>query len=195
VLHHEEVRRAACSKLATLALVLFLEARAETETHEPSPLSTRFDVGLAGAYVDEMTRSGFGALGEAKLMSNDFGFGVRASYERISDGQLDNIMVSAATISALIVKVEYYVGDRPIRPWLGGGVGAYWVGAHAIRTNGHVRVTSHFRPTRVVGVAPQVGVDFGRLRIGVTYNKMPNTLDALQHTQSYWTIDLTGRVH
>ena len=155
---------------ASLVVILFstTNAFAEAENYE----QIRVDSGMTYAQTAISERRGFGFSAEIKANVHDrLAIGGRIDVGFFFGGLFgdDNLELGFAMAGAGIAKAEYFFVDGYIRPWAGGGIGAYTIGGHTIQdgptTTGITTTTG-----RYFGVAPQVGIDLGRLRLGATYH-------------------------
>jgi hypothetical protein len=177
------------------------QARAEAESYEP----LRFDAGIAGSYIDASARSGTGFVGEIKyLLHDNVGIGARLDFQVMFGGQLaDNVDLDIAMTGAALAKAEYYVGNGPIRPWAGGGLGFYSISSQTFLDDPEIRIET--QQGKYFGIAPQVGIDLGRLRLAATYNlvfgagiEVTRTINGVAqrttYSQNYVTFELSFRI-
>jgi len=146
------------------------DARAQAENYNP----IRFDSGLTGAYVGSSGRGGFGAMAELKLMAQDH-VAVGARFEAAvmfggSVGQ-DDVQMDMAGAAAALAKGEYLYGDGPVRPFVGLGLGVFTIASQSLAAGPNTTGIDQ-KGGRYFGIAPQLGVDLGRLRLAATYNVM-----------------------
>jgi hypothetical protein len=143
-------------------------AFAEAEHYE----QIRVDGGMTGSTVAVSERNGVGGMAEVKAMVNDnLAIGGRVEIAVMFGGHLgqDNLPIDVAMAACALLKGEVLLGTGPVRPFVGFGAGLYTIGSHSIDAG----PTTHGIYTKVgdyFGVAPQVGVDLGRMRLAVTYN-------------------------
>jgi outer membrane protein W len=144
------------------------QAFAESETYQP----IRVDAGFTASRAGITDRNGGGMVVEIKAMAHDqIAIGGRVEIAVMFGGQIgdENTDVDAAMAASALVKGEYFIGREHIRPFVGLGLGAYTIGGQSIST-GPDGAGIDQRAGRYFGVAPQIGVDLGRLRLAATYN-------------------------
>lgn len=192
--------------LQTLALAGVLAAPAayaDSSQHE----QIRVDAGLTGAWVGVSDRNGSGLVVEIKSMLNDqLALGGRVEMAVMFGGRVGDAdtRLDIAMAACGLVKAEYFIGDAAVRPFVGLGVGGYTIGAQSIDDSASgTRIQQ--QTGRYVGVAPQVGLDIGRLRLAATYNAILGaTLEVQQQTgtgyeridevsQNYLSLELSFR--
>jgi hypothetical protein len=132
----------------------------------------RVDVGITGASVSVDERNGTGMVTEIKaLVGDNMAVGGRVEIAVMFGGVVggDDLPLDVAFAACGLLKGEMYFGPGPLRPFVGLGAGAYTIGGQAIDDGPN---TSVFRSStgRYVGLAPQIGIDIGRLRLAATYN-------------------------
>lgn len=154
--------------LALLGVLAARDASAESEHYE----QIRVDAGITGSSVAVSERSGAGMVAEIKVMVHDnVAVGGRVEVAVMFGGVVgdDELPLDVAMAACGLAKVEAYAGSGPIRPFVGLGAGGYTIGSQTIdsgpNTSGIYQQTG-----RYFGVAPQIGVDLGRVRIAATYN-------------------------
>ena len=143
-------------------------ASAESETYEP----IRVDAGITASRTAISDRNGGGIVVEIKAMAHDqLAIGGRVEIALMFGGSIgdDNTDVDFALAASALVKGEYYLGRDHIRPFVGLGIGAYTIGGQSISTGPGTAGVDQ-RAGRYIGVAPQIGIDLGRLRLAATYN-------------------------
>ena len=115
----------------------------------------------------------------------------------------DEAPLEIAMAASGVLKAEYLFGDGLIRPLAGFGVGGYTIGSQTIAA-GPNRDGISSSTGRYVGVAPQIGIDIGRVRIAATYNailgaylEVHQTVGGVEQTarlsQSYLSLELSFR--
>jgi hypothetical protein len=151
-------------------VVLFAgsDAHAEAEHYE----NVRLDAGITASSVSVSDRKGTGMAVEIKGMAHDnLAIGGRVEFAVLFGGVIgnDEAPLDVAIAASGLLKAEYLFGTQAIRPFVGFGIGGYTIGAQTIDAgpdrDGISRTTG-----RYLGVAPQVGIDLGRVRIAATYN-------------------------
>lgn len=190
-----------CSVAIATVAVTSSDALAESESYEP----LRFDAGMAASYIDATSRSGTGFVGEIKYLVHDnVGVGMRIDLEVMFGGTIaDDVGLDIAMAGSAIAKAEYYLGNGPVRPWAGGGIGMYSIGSQRFDSDPNLTFSS--QSGRYVGIAPQLGIDLGRLRLAATYNyvvgagiEVTRTINGMterqKYTQNYLTLELAIRI-
>jgi outer membrane protein X len=154
--------------LAVASLGLGESAFAETQHAE----QIRVDGGVTGTSVAIANRDGVGFVAEVKAMANDHvAIGGRVGFDAMFGGHVgrDNLPLDVTMAACALLKGEYLFGTGSVRPFVGLGGGLYTIGSHSIdagpNTQGiHTKVGDYF------GIAPQLGLDLGRVRVAMTYN-------------------------
>ncbi|HVK83308.1 MAG TPA: hypothetical protein VM513_04325 [Kofleriaceae bacterium] len=154
--------------LALLALLTSTHAHAESTRYE----NVRVDVGVLGAVVDVSDRHGTGMGLEIKGMANDhLALGGRVEFAVMFGGVVgeDEAPLDLGVAASGVVKAEYLFGNATVRPFVGFGLGGYSLTGHTIAAGpDHDAIST--KTGRYVGMAPQLGVDLGRVRVSATYN-------------------------
>ena len=175
--------------LAALGLVIGGDASAEAEHYEP----IRVDAGMTGSTVGVSDRNGAGFVAEIKVNTHDnIAVGGRVEIAVMFGGRLGGEELPFGLAAAALLKGEYLLGTGPVRPFAGIGAGLYSIGSHTIVSdpngNGGISTTSG----RYFGVAPEVGLDLGRLRLAATYNAIlgtsveyRQTTGGIEHRESF----------
>lgn len=131
------------------------------------------DTGLVGTYASSNGRGGVGAVFEPKLMLDDhFAVGGRLEAAVMFGGRISaagDTTMDVGAVGALLVKGEYMLGEGAVRPFAALGLGVFDIASEAVAT-GQASASIDQKAGRYFGVAPQVGVDLGRVRIAVTYD-------------------------
>jgi hypothetical protein len=147
---------------------LTASARADSSAYE----QVRVDAGLTGSWVGVHGRNGSGMVVEIKApVSDRLAVGGRVEVAVMFGGVVgeDELPLQIAMAACGLAKAELHLADGPIRPFVALGAGGYTIGAQSIargpNTSGIERRTG-----RYLGVAPQIGVDLGPVRLGATYN-------------------------
>ena len=193
--------RASSSLLVAIALGIGEPAFADVERHE-----IRVDGGMLGSSVAISDRDGVGFATEIKGLVNDhISVGGRVELDIMFGGHIgqDDLPLDVTMAACGLVKGEYLFGAGTVRPFVGFGAGLFSIGSHSIdggpNTQGiHTTVGDYF------GVAPQLGVDVGRLRLGMTYHALigagidvHETVGTTQMTtkvsQNYLSLELSFR--
>jgi outer membrane protein X len=155
------------------ALVMLLGVRtsvAEPENYE----RIRADGGLTMSRGAVEGRKGFGFSTEIKGMIHDnLSVGARVEVAFLFGGIVgdEDSELGFAMAACGLGKVEYLLGTSLLRPFAGLGLGVYSIGSTTIDTGPG---TTGYRSSegRYVGMAPQLGVDLGKVRFSMTYNAL-----------------------
>lgn len=188
--------------LVVLSLVESEQAFAEAEHYE----QIRVDGGMTGSTVAITDRNAVGGMAEVKAMVTDhLAIGGRVEILVMFGGHLgqDDLPLDVGLAGCGLLKGEYLLGNGAVRPFAGLGVGVYTIGSHSIQggpnTQGiQTEIGNYF------GVAPQAGVDLGRVRFAVIYNAIVGagldvreTIDGVEQTktfsQNYLSLELSFR--
>ncbi|MDB4954258.1 MAG: hypothetical protein JWO36_1827 [Myxococcales bacterium] len=179
-------------------------AHAQAQDFEPF----RFDSGLTGTYVSSSGRGGFGAVFEPKfLLTNQIAIGARFEAAVMFGGHIaaagDNVSMSMAAAANVLAKGEYLASTGSVRPFVGFGLGFYTIASQSIST-GMASASIDQTGGRYFGVAPQIGIDLGRMRLAATYNailgasiEVHQMVGGVQQTssfsQNYLTFEMSFR--
>jgi hypothetical protein len=164
----------------------------------------RLDAGMTMSRVPSVDRSGTGFAVEIKGLVNDsLAIGGRLDMAFMFGGRVgnDDRELGFAMVSAALVKAEVHLLPGIVRPFVSAGAGIYSVGAQSFEPSPETGALE-FRDGRFFGVAPQLGVDIGRVRLAATYNvivgadlevtrldtPMPTTSDL---SQNYFSVELS----
>lgn len=182
--------RAAALTACALAVVVPRGARAEAPSYE----QVRVDAGVTGSSVAVRDRAGAGMVVEIKAMvRDDLAVGGRVEVAVMFGGALgdDQLPLDVAMAACGLAKAELYLADGPVRPFVALGAGGYTIGAQTI-DSGPNTAGIHTQTGRYFGVAPQLGVDLGRVRLAATYNAILGASLEVHHTTG--TVDEITRV-
>ena len=184
-------------RVALLLVALSADAAAEAEHYE----QVRVDGGVIGASAAVDDRNGAGFVAEVKVNVHDLvAVGGRVEIAVHFGGDIDGEELPFGMAAAGLVKGEYFVGTGTVRSFAGLGAGVYSMGSHTITDAGVSTTTG-----RYVGVAPQLGIDLGPVRLAATYNAIlgtsveyRQTSGGIEHRQSfspsYLSLELSFRV-
>jgi hypothetical protein len=134
----------------------------------------RVDGGLTGSSVGVSDRDGVGMVTEIKGMVHDnLAIGGRVEVAMMFGGHVgqDALPLNFAMAACGLLKAEVYAGSGQIRPFVGLGVGGYTIGSQTIDA-GPNTAGIQSAVGRYIGIAPQLGVDLGRVRLAATYNAL-----------------------
>jgi hypothetical protein len=189
---------AAAASLAGIA-----PAFAQAEHYDP----IRVDSGLTGTYVSSNGRGGFGAMVEPKFLIDDhIAIGARVEAAVMFGGSFSNTgdtSIDMGAVGAVMAKGEYLVGNGGVRPFVGLGIGMFDIASQSISA-GNMMASIDQKAGRYFGVAPQVGIDLGRVRLAVTYDAIlgadievhqtvGGTMQTASYSQSYLGGELSFR--
>lgn len=165
-------------------------AHADAEHYE----NVRFDAGVTGASVSIRERSGTGMAVEIKnLVHDNLAVGGRVELAVMFGGVVgaDEAPLDIAFAASGLLKAEYLFGTSTVRPFIGFGMGGYTISAQRISA-GPNRDGIERKTGRYFGVAPQLGIDLGRVRLAVTYNAILGAY--LEVRQTIGTVEQTTRL-
>jgi outer membrane protein X len=159
----------------------------------------RVDVGMTGSSVSVADRNAVGVVTEIKVNAHDnVAIGGRVEVAAMFGGLVNQEELPFGIAAAALLKGEYLLGAGHVRPFAGLGAGLYSIGSHTI-ADGGISTTAG----RYFGLAPEVGVDAGRVRLAATYNAVLGTSVEYRQTtggmhresfsQSYLSLELSFR--
>ncbi|HUQ08624.1 MAG TPA: hypothetical protein VM261_39300 [Kofleriaceae bacterium] len=152
--------------------VLVGEASAEAEHFE----QIRVDAGMTGSSVAVSDRNGVGFVAEIKVNQHDHvAIGARVELAVMFGGEIGEEDLPFGMSACGLVKAEYFLGAGTVRPFAGLGAGMYSMASHTIVDDDLGASGISTTTGRYVGVAPNVGIDLGRLRLAATYNAILGT--------------------
>lgn len=156
------------------AAVLLALSIVAVESADAFAEDIRVDVGITGASAGVDERNGTGMVTEIKaLVGDNLAVGGRVEIGVMFGGVVggDELPLDVAFAACGLVKAELHVGSGLVRPFIGLGAGAYTIGGQSIDSGPNT--TAIYSSTgRYLGVAPQIGIDIGRLRLAATYNAL-----------------------
>ncbi len=132
----------------------------------------RVDAGMTASRVPTVDRNGTGFVIEIKGLANDnLAIGGRVEIGFLFGGTVgsDDQELSFSMASSALVKAEYHLLPGLVRPFVSAGAGVYSVGNQSLEPTPETGRLD-FHEGRFFGVAPEIGVDIGRLRLAATYN-------------------------
>jgi hypothetical protein len=129
--------------------------------------------GVAGLWGHGTRSFGIGAVVEPKWnITDSIAVGLRADGGALFGGNIvprGTTSVAMGLSVATLLKGEYLLGDSGVRPFLGLGAGMYTLVSQGVAVgDGGAGVNQS--AGQFYGVAPQLGIDFGGVRLGLTYN-------------------------
>lgn len=185
-----------------ITLAVPLAARADSSRFE----QIRVDGGLTGSWVGVHDRNGSGMVVEIKSMITDqLAIGGRVEVAVMFGGLVgDDTRLDVAMAACGLIKGEYFLADGPVRPFVSLGAGGYTIGAQSVSDDAS-GTTVHQQTGRYFGVAPQVGIDIGPVRLAATYNAILGASLEVHHmvgtgtehvehvSQNYLSLELSFR--
>ncbi|HEY5924925.1 MAG TPA: hypothetical protein VIV11_24760 [Kofleriaceae bacterium] len=120
-----------------------------------------------------------------------------------SFGENGDTKVSMGAVGAVLAKGEYLLGTGTMRPFAGVGIGMFNIVSQSVET-GPSTASVDQKAGRYFGIAPQLGINLGRLRLAATYNmilgadiEVRQTVGGAMQTstfsQSYVTFEMSFR--
>ena len=142
-------------------------AFAEAEHYE----QIRVDAGMTGSSVGVSDRNAVGFVAEIKVNAHDnIAIGGRVEIAVMFGGDVGGEELPFGMAASALAKGEYLFGTGIVRPFAGLGAGLYSMGTHTIVDDPNGASGISTTTGRYFGVAPEVGIDVGRLRLAATYN-------------------------
>jgi hypothetical protein len=139
------------------------------------------------------------------MVHDNVAIGGRVGFDVLFGGHIgrDDLPLDVTMAAYGLLKAEYLFGTEMVRPFVGLGAGLYTIGSHSI-DGGPNTAGIYTKVGDYLGIAPQVGVDVGRVRFAVTYNAIVGagidvheTVGAMQQTtsvsQNYLSLELAFR--
>ncbi len=169
----------------------------------------RMDSGVAGAAILSQESYGIAGFAEPKLnIIDNIAVGARFEGAIMMGGNIGapgtgEVTVKQNVVVATLGKADFYMSRGSVRPWVGLGAGAYTiVGQGTSTSSGGASVSQ--KAGRYFGVAPQLGLEMGALRLSATYNKIlgGETIvtqnvggqdETKEYSADYFTVDLGFR--
>jgi hypothetical protein len=155
--------------LLTVAALLFAgTAAAQAENYEP----IRFNVGILVPYTPGTGSAGFGAVVEGKYNITDrIATGLRLDGAMQLGGSVgtSSASINVGAVASILAKGEFFLTNSTVRPFVGFGAGMYALAGQSVSAGeGSAGVTQ--AAGSVFGIAPQLGLDLGAVRLAATYN-------------------------
>ncbi len=143
----------------------------------------RVDCGMTGSTVAISDRNGVGFIVEIKVNTHEnIALGGRVETAVMFGGRVRDEELPFGFLAAALIKGEYLVGSASVRPYVAFGLGLYSMSSHSIVSESNGRSGFSTTTGRYFGVAPEAGVDLGRLRLALTYNAIAGTSVEHRHT-------------
>jgi len=129
--------------------------------------------GVTGLWGHGTQSFGIGAVVEPKWnITDSIAAGLRVDGGVVFGGRIVPQGTTSFAMGGMVgtlLKGEYLLGDSGVRPFLGLGAGMYTLMSQGATVgDGGAGVNQSIG--QFYGVAPQLGLDFGGVRLGVTYN-------------------------
>jgi hypothetical protein len=166
---HSPVKHWCARGIALTALLLSPVAAAQERTFD----MVEAEAGFSGLYSHGLNIFGIGAVSEAKVNINPrFAVGLRVDGGVQFGGNISSSFtaVALAVNVGTLAKGEFYFTESGIRPFVGLGAGVYWLTLQSVAAGGGGIPSVYQGIGRHFGLAPQLGVDFGGVRLAATYN-------------------------
>jgi hypothetical protein len=156
----------------TYASLLVLAPALAASSDAVAEPEIRVDAGMSAARVPTTDRSGMGFIVEIKGLANDnLSIGGRIEFGMLFGGHVgnDERPIDFAMAACGLLKAEYHFLPGLVRPFVSAGAGVYSLGSTTVDGSAETAPIKS-DAGRFFGVAPQAGVDLGRLRLAATYN-------------------------
>jgi hypothetical protein len=163
--HQQSFTRA----LSLSVLLLSPAVLAQEKTFELLELES----GISALYSYGIKTVGLGGVSEAKLnLHPRFAAALRVDGGIQGGGNISAAITAFALAInvATLVKGEFYLTESGVRPYVGLGAGVYWLTLQSVGAGGGGIPSVYQGIGRHFGLAPQIGIDFGNVRLAATYN-------------------------
>jgi hypothetical protein len=111
--------------------------------------------------------------------------------------------VEMGVVAAGLLKGEYLLGRSAVRPFIGFGFGVFDMISQSVAAGPSTAAVDQ-RAGRFFGVAPELGIDLGRLRLAATYNMIlgadievrqmvGNVEQTASYSQNYLSFEMSFR--
>jgi hypothetical protein len=148
------------------------EAPVEARKERKQPLVVVHS-GLAGLWGYGTRSFGIGAVIEPKWnITDSIAAGIRVDGGVLFGGRIvpeGTTSIALGASAATLLKGEFLLGDSGVRPFVGLGAGLYTLANQSVSASSEGAGVAQ-SGGRFYGIAPQLGLDFGGVRLGVTYN-------------------------
>jgi hypothetical protein len=192
-------------KLATIvALTALPLSLASAQTSGKKGLDIKKDTALMGAYVPGTGGVGGGIVVEPKIeVAPNLFAGIRTAIAITGGGNISSessdVSVGVGVNVSAMAKVEYAAPTGTFRPLVGLGAGMYYLISQNVSAGNNTSVNQ--QAGEFFGLAPQVGIEFGRGRLAATYNAVlganvevtQNVGNTKTYRQDYWSVELGMR--
>lgn len=156
-----------------LFAAVMIAAPAALAQERQQPL-IQLDAGFQGVYGHGTRTFGGGVVLEPRLNINDhlaIALRTDAAIQLAVAAGSGNADVRMGIHVGELVKGEFYFAPSGVRPYVGFGAGLYVITGQAVNTGTDGAVPNVSQSAgRYFGIAPQLGVDFGPVRLAATYN-------------------------
>ncbi len=196
--------KAHISVIVAIAALQVSAANAQEPVPKKGGLDIKKDTALLGAYVPGTGGIGGGVVVEPKIEIVDNVYaGLRTAIAITGGGSIDagnsDVSVGVGVNVSAMAKVEYTAPTGTFRPMVGFGAGLYYLISQNVSAGENTSVNQ--QAGEFFGVAPQVGIEFGRGRLAATYNAVlganveiqQNVGGAKSVRQDYWSVELGMR--
>lgn len=132
----------------------------------------QLDMGLGAALsLEDMKAGGISASVEPKVFITDnISAGLRLEGDILFGGSIsadaEQVSVGMSSRAAQLLKGEYYITDRIVRPYAGFGLGRFSQANIGASSSGEASITA----SSSFGVAPEIGLALGSFRLSAIYN-------------------------
>jgi hypothetical protein len=163
-------------------------------------------LGMIGSTTAVSDRNGAGFVSEVKVNTSEHvAVGGRIEIGVMFGGLVDEEDLPFGLAASALVKGEYALGTGTVRSFAGVGAGVYSIASHTIVSDDMGASGISTTAGRYVGVAPEVGLDLGRVRLAATYNAIlgtsveyRRTSGGIEHREtfspSYLSLELSFRI-
>jgi hypothetical protein len=133
----------------------------------------KFKLGIGAGYALPAKGTGGGGLYLEPMyrISDNFALGLKFEYMLLGQSQPGEANINATSFA---LGAQYYFSKNKFRPFIGGGVGTYTLGASDVLLLGSVQTVAS------IGFYPRVGFDLGHFNVTLDYNiisdKAPSTI-------------------
>lgn len=194
------------------ALLVFLmagatPALAAAKNYQP----IRVDLGVEVPWTPSLGAAGFGLVLDGKyLITDNIGVGLRLTGNVQLGASVGENSASASAIAgaSYLLKGEYYLGNAGVRPFAGLGIGLYSIASASSSETADSASASGGGGT-FFGLMPQIGVNFGILRLAAAYNVLfgasteaavsvtsdgATTVQQVSHSRNFFEFELSFRI-
>jgi hypothetical protein len=187
-----------------LTLSAFQVSEVSAQQPAKSGIKIKKDVALLGAYVPGTGGIGGGFVVEPKIeVAKNLHVGIRTAIAITGGGSISSdssdVSVGVGVNVSAMGKVEYAAPTGSVRPLVGLGAGLYYLISQDVSAGTNTSVSQ--QAGEFFGLAPQLGIEFGRGRLVATYNAVLGANVEIVQTvgntktvrQDYWAVELGMR--